>query len=226
MASPGTAAARVRDDGGLVNHNAPLGNAEDQQVTDRVTIAALAAGDPAALDVLYTQYATLVITIIQRIVRDRRIAEELLQEVFLRIWQHGETYQPDRGPVRSWILGVARNLALNELRRQRRRPATLSPPVDPAMPDDPMGRIPDPGPQPDEIAWLRERRELLASALGQLPDVQRSVIDLYAVGYSQSEIASRLNEPLGTVKTRMRRGLIRLRDILPDLEPGRNERME
>jgi len=215
----------IRGNGHLVNDNPPPGNGDEQQTADRSTITALKAGDPAALEVLYNQYATLVITVIQRIVRDRRIAEELLQEVFLRIWQHGETYQPERGHVRSWILGVAHNLALNELRRQRRRPITFSPPANSAsqsgLPDDPIGRTPDPGPQPDDIAWLRERHEQLASALGQLPEVQRSVIDLYAIGYSQSEIASRLNEPLGTVKTRMRRGLLHLRDIVPDLEPSR-----
>ncbi|MDQ3656011.1 MAG: sigma-70 family RNA polymerase sigma factor [Chloroflexota bacterium] len=208
-----------------MNGNPVTGHLADQQRADRRMIAALAAGDPNALETLYNEYATLVITVINRMVRDRQIAEELLQEVFLRIWQHVETYEPERGQVRSWILGVAHNLALNELRRQRRRPAILSSQPDTAgetgMPDDPITRLPDPGLQPDDIAWLRERRARLADALGQLPDVQRAVIGLYANGYSQSEIASRLDEPLGTVKTRMRRGLLRLRDIVHDLEPDR-----
>lgn len=208
-----------------MNGNPVTGHLADQQLADRRTIAALAAGDPGALETLYNEYATLVITVINRMVRDRRIAEELLQEVFLRIWQHGETYEPERGQVRSWILGVAHNLALNELRRQRRRPAIVSSQPETAgetgMPDDPIARMPDPGLQPDDIVWLRERRARLVDALGQLPDVQRAVIGLYANGYSQSEIASRLDEPLGTVKTRMRRGLLRLRDIVHDLEPDR-----
>ena len=208
-----------------MNGNPVTGHLADQQLADRRTIAALAAGDPNALETLYNEYATLVITVINRMVRDRRIAEELLQEVFLRIWQHVETYEPERGQVRSWILGVAHNLALNELRRQRRRPAIVSSQPETAgetgMPDDPIARMPDPGLQPDNIVWLREQRTRLTEALGQLPDVQRAVIGLYANGYSQSEIASRLDEPLGTVKTRMRRGLLRLRDIVHDLEPDR-----
>ncbi len=208
-----------------MNGNPVTGHLADQQLADRRTIAALAAGDPGALETLYNEYATLVITVINRMVRDRRIAEELLQEVFLRIWQHGETYEPERGQVRSWILGVAHNLALNELRRQRRRPAIVSSQPETAgetgMPDDPIARMPDPGLQPDDIVWLREQRNRLTEALGQLPDVQRAVIGLYANGYSQSEIASRLDEPLGTVKSRMRRGLLHLHDIVQDLEPDR-----
>lgn len=208
-----------------MNGNPVTEHLADQQLADRHTIAALAAGDPNALETLYNEYATLVITVINRMVRDRRIAEELLQEVFLRIWQHVETYEPDRGQVRSWILGVAHNLALNELRRQRRRPAIFSSQAEPAgetgMPDDPIARMPDPGLQPDDIVWLRQQRARLADALGQLPEVQRAVIGLYANGYSQSEIASRLDEPLGTVKTRMRRGLLRLRETVHDLEPDR-----
>ncbi len=132
-----------------MNGNPVTGHLADQQLADRRTIAALAAGDPGALETLYNEYATLVITVINRMVRDRRIAEELLQEVFLRIWQHGETYEPERGQVRSWILGVAHNLALNELRRQRRRPAIVSsqPETDgeTGMPDDPIRSHARPG---------------------------------------------------------------------------------
>lgn len=209
----------------LVNGKAVSGHLADQHLADRRTIAALAAGDPYALETLYNQYATLVLAVIHRMVRDRQIAEELLQEVFLRIWQRVETFEPERGQVRNWILGVAHNLALNELRRQRRRPTMLnSPPAstgETGMLDDPIARMPDPGLQPDDIVWLRERRARLADALGQLPEVQRTVIGLYANGYSQSEIATRLHEPLGTVKSRMRRGLLNLREIVHDLEPDR-----
>ncbi len=208
-----------------MNGKAVSGHLADQQLADRRAIAALAAGDPNALETLYNQYATLVMTVIQRMVRDRQIAEELLQEVFLRIWQRVETYEPERGQVRNWILGVAHNLALNELRRQRRRPQILTSQPETAggtgVPDDPLARMPDPGFQPDDIVWLRERRARLADALGQLPEVQRTVIGLYANGYSQSEIATRLHEPLGTVKSRMRRGLLHLREIVHDLEPDR-----
>lgn len=197
---------------------------DDQVLADRRTLAALSAGDPVALERLYDQYATVVMTVIQRMVRDRRIAEELLQDVFLRIWQRAETYEPERGQVRNWILGIAHNLALNELRRQRRRPTIANPGPDPGVtgvPDDPIARMTDPGPQPEELAWLRERQAMIATALAALPVAQRDVIDLYATGYSQSEIAARLGEPLGTIKSRMRRGLLQLRDLVQDLGPER-----
>lgn len=198
---------------------------EDQALADRRTLAALAAGDPAALDRLYHQYAALVMTVTQRMVRDRRLAEELLQDVFLRIWQRAETYEPERGHVRNWILGIAHNLALNELRRQRRRPAIADVGPEPGhdgAPDDPIARMTDPGPLPEEFAWLRERQAMIAGALASLPVAQRDVIRLYATGYSQSEIADRLEEPLGTIKSRMRRGLLQLRDLVPDLGPERH----
>ncbi len=201
------------------------GRPDDQALADRQTLAALATGDPAALERLYDQYATVVITVIQRMVRDRRVAEELLQDVFLRIWQRAETYEPDRGQVRSWILGIAHNLALNELRRQRRRPtiADLGPqPGADGAADDPIARMTAPGPLPEDLAWLRERRSMIATALAALPVAQRDVIDLYATGFSQSEIAARLEEPLGTIKSRMRRGLLQLRELLRDLGPERH----
>lgn len=188
-------------------------------------MAAIAAGDARALEALYDRYATVVFTVIDRVVHDRQIAEDLLQEVYLQAWQRAETYRPERGQARSWLLGIGHNLALNELRRQRRRPTIAetrpASASGPSRPEDPITRMPDPGLQPEEIAWLHERRGRLIAALGQLPTVQRTVIDLYAIGYSQSEIATRLDEPLGTVKTRMRRGLLRLRELVPDLEPER-----
>ncbi len=201
------------------------GRPDDQVHADRRTLAAVATGDPAALERLYDQYATVVMTVIQRMVRDRRIAEELLQDVFLRTWQRAETYEPERGQVRNWILGIAHNLALNELRRQRRRPVIADfgsePGGDGAL-DDPIARLTDSGPLPEDLAWVRERRAIIADALSTLPVAQRDVIDLYATGYSQSEIAARLDEPLGTIKSRMRRGLLQLRDLLPDLGPERH----
>lgn len=194
-----------------------------QQETDLSALSSLGNGDPNALETLYDTYATVTLAVIFRIVRDRAVAEDLLQDVFLRIWQRAETYRPDRGTVRAWILGIAHNTGLNEIRRQRRRPVSADPPGAPgqktAHPEHPLDLIQDPDPDPAEMAWIRERRELIASAMDQVSDVQRTVIELYAAGYSQSEVAARLGEPLGTVKTRMRRGLLQLRKLLPDLSP-------
>ncbi len=173
----------------------------------------LAAGDPAALEALYDRHAGVVFALLVRIVHDRQVAEELLQEAFLRAWQRGDTYEGQRGEVRSWLLGIAHHLALNELRRRRRRPAEAAESRRNAF-DHELAALPDPGREPIEAAWVAVRQQELVRAMAGLPDSQRAVLELFAAGYSQAEIAERLGEPLGTVKTRMRRGLLRLRDEL------------
>jgi RNA polymerase sigma-70 factor (ECF subfamily) len=200
------------------------GQRTKEQLVDQRTISALAAGDPDALETLYDLYAGIALAVISRMIRDRRVAEELVQELFLRVWQHAGNYQHDRGQVRSWILGIAHNLALNELRSQRRRPLAADPPTAATSEDpeyDPMANMPDPGAGPDQVAWLRDRRRHLAGAIEQLPPAQRAVLELYGAGHSQSEIARSLDEPLGTVKSRMRRGLQLLRDSVSELEQDR-----
>ena len=185
----------------------------DEPDHDRRLIGRLAAGDEAALEALYDRHAYVVRAVVLRVVGDRAVADELLQEAFLRVWQHAGAYDGAVGGVRPWLLGVAHNLALNELRRRRRRPQE-EPADDEHGTGTPLTLLPDPGPEPDEAAWAAARRARLRQALAQLPETQRWVVALYAEGHSQSEIAVRLGQPLGTVKTRMRRGLLLLRDIL------------
>lgn len=185
----------------------------EQPEQDQQLIARLAAGETGALEALYDRHAGPVFTLLLRIVADRQIAEELLQEVFLRAWQHAGAYQQARGRVPSWLFGIAHNLAINEVRRQRRRPQDF-PVGGAAHREQELAVLPDPAPAPPDAAWARLRREELIRALDHLPPPQRSAIALFAAGYSQSEIANRLGEPLGTVKSRMRRGLHTLRDLL------------
>ncbi len=196
------------------------GQRTKEQLADQRTMSALAAGDPDALETLYDLYGGIALAVIGRMIRDRRVAEELVQELFLRVWQHAGGYQRDRGQVRSWILGIAHNLALNELRSQRRRPLAADRPTAATSEDpeyDPTANMADPGPGPEQIAWLRERRLHLVEAIEQLPPAQRAVLELYGAGHSQSEIARSLDEPLGTIKSRMRRGLQQLRDSVGEL---------
>ena len=180
---------------------------EDEQLVRR-----LIGGDSAALDPLYDRYAGVAFALILRIVGERQVAEELLQEVFLRAWQRADSYQEARGRFPSWLLGIAHNLAIDELRRRRRQPQTV---VERAEAERDLWALPDPGPDVAGEAWARVRREQIGEALAQLPQAQRVAIELaYFGGYSQSEIALRLGEPLGTVKTRIRLGLRKLRDIV------------
>jgi len=174
----------------------------------------MAAGEAAAMDTLYARHAGVVFSVILRVVRERTLAEDVLQEAFLRAWQHAGSFDPGRGQVRPWVIRIGHNLALNELRRQRHRAQTLQP-ADRPDAIDPLTALPDPGPGPADEALATMRRADVDDALGSLPDEQRSVLVLYAAGYSQSEIAARTDAPLGTVKSRMRLGLRRLRDALP-----------
>jgi RNA polymerase sigma-70 factor (ECF subfamily) len=183
-----------------------------ETVSDDELIAALVAGEVAALAALYARHAQLVFSMLMRIVGDRSAAEDLLQEAFLRAWQHAHTFDENRGTVRGWLVRIAHNLALNELRRQRRRPHTHRRASSDEADDEVAGS--GAGPDPAVDAWCSIRDDGLAQALSQLPPAQRAVLSLYAAGFSQSEIATNLGQPLGTVKSRMRRALFHLREAL------------
>jgi RNA polymerase sigma-70 factor (ECF subfamily) len=200
-------------------HDRPrsLGALPYDDVPDEALIAALVAGEPEALGALYDRHARVVFSVIMRIAGDRDVAEEILQEVFLRAWQQAHTFDETRGTVRFWLHRIAHNLTLNELRRRQRRPQVQRrlPMVD-SEGDDYADGVAT-GQDPAVDAWCAVRDAELAHALDQLPPGQRAVLLLYAEGFSQSEIAAKLGEPLGTVKSRMRRALCRLREALPTL---------
>jgi RNA polymerase sigma-70 factor (ECF subfamily) len=184
-------------------------------VPDDALIAAIVAGEAGALGALYDRHATVVFALLTRILGDREGAEDLLQEVFLRAWQQARTYDESRGAVRCWLNGIAHNLALNELRRRGRRPRLWQRLAGNDDGDDAYISFIDPAPGPDTSACCRVRDGSMALALERLPQAQRDVLALYAAGFSQSEIAAKLGEPLGTVKSRMRRALCQLRESLP-----------
>jgi RNA polymerase sigma-70 factor, ECF subfamily len=186
-------------------------------VPDDALIAALVAGETEALGALYDRHAHVVISLLVRIVGDRETAEELLQEAFLRAWQQAHTFDETRGTVRCWMCGIAHNLALNELRRRQRRPQVQGRTANADSGSDAYDGCVESGPDPAADAWRATRDAELANALDQLAPGQRAVLELYAAGYSQSEISTILSEPLGTVKSRMRRALCHLREALPAL---------
>jgi RNA polymerase sigma-70 factor (ECF subfamily) len=181
---------------------------------DSELLARVRRADETALAALYDRYAGLVVTVALRVVGDREVAEEILQDTFLRCWNGAETYQPSRGHVAGWLMGIARNRAIDVLRsrqhkaRQRERIA-LPDADDPHQPGN-----------PDETESV-VLRHTVATALATLPLNQRQVIELaYYGGLSQTEIAQRLGEPLGTVKSRTRTAMDRLRVLLgPHVRP-------
>jgi RNA polymerase sigma-70 factor (ECF subfamily) len=186
----------------------------DRAGEDEALIARLAAGDRSALGLLYDRYAGPVYALVLRIIADRQAAEDLLQEVFLRVWQRAATYQATRGRPLTWVLGIAHNLAIDEVRRRQRRPQGVEE-RDDATVDNLLAVVPSEEPGPAEQAWERLCRAQISAALQQLPPAQRAIIELaYFEGYTQSQMAERLGEPLGTVKTRLRLGMQKLRELL------------
>jgi RNA polymerase sigma-70 factor (ECF subfamily) len=178
---------------------------------DEALLARVAAGDSRALEALYDRYARVVYATALRMLGAPDLAEEVVQETFWRVWRRSSTFQSGRGQVSSWILGIAHNLAIDELRRQRARPSPVYDEADrPVLRDREDGRADVVG-----AALEEEQRRLISAALEQIPAEQREAIELaYFGGLSQSEIAERLQNPLGTIKTRIRLGLQKLRDIL------------
>lgn len=171
-------------------------------------IRKMASGDRDAFGRFYDRYASLVYPLIVRIVRERGDADDVLQEVFWEAWQAASAYDPSRGSPEAWIVMRARTRSIDRVRAVRRRSETFVAPVDEAVAAAPAG----PG---GDAADRAADRGLVTGALARLPEAQRELIELaYYGGLTQTEIAERLKQPLGTVKTRMRIGLERLREIV------------
>jgi RNA polymerase sigma factor (sigma-70 family) len=163
-----------------------------------------------ALAVLYDRYGRVAYGLALRVVRDPALAEDAVQEGFLAVWRSADRFLAERAKPSTWILTLVHRRAVDLVRREERRRA------------DPLESAPDPaGRGADEEVGLRNRRQIVQDALGQLPDDQRQALELaYYGGLTQSELAERLGVPLGTIKSRMFTGLSRLRDLLAaaDLE--------
>ena len=169
-------------------------------------VRAMAAGDRDAFARFYDRYAPLVFPLVLRIVRDRAEAADVLQDTFWEAWRSAHAYDPARGTPEAWIVMRARTRAIDRVRGMRRRAETFVAPVDEAAAADVSVR--------DAAAGAQDR-QLVASALARLPEAQRQVIELaYYAGLTQTEIAERLEQPLGTVKGRIRQALARLREVV------------
>ncbi len=178
--------------------------AEDERLVTRV-----AAGDRRAFEALYDRYAATVFGLALKMLGDREVAEDAVQEIFWRVWRRLGSFDRSRA-FAPWLFGIAHNYCIDELRRRKVRPQQVyeddDHPILSGIPDDT-----DIG----ETAILTEQRQVVRSALEQLPEEQRQALLLaYFGGLTQQEIAAQLGNPLGTVKTRMRLGLQKLRALL------------
>ena len=167
--------------------------------------------DQAAFARLYDKYSPLIYTIVVRMVQSTGEAEDLLQEIFMQIWNKASLFSESKGSVYTWIVTIARRKAIDRLRSKDNvsRGASLD--------EDSTLAIPDPAPKADPLLATisAEHESLMKSAFALLGEDQRTVLEMgFYEGFTHVQIAERLNVPLGTVKTRMRQGLIRLRDHL------------
>ena len=175
--------------------------------SDEQVLEAVGRGDDDALGELYDRFGRLAFHLAFRILRDRALAEDAVQEAFLAVWRSADAYKRERAKPSTWILTVVHRRAVDLVRREQRRRG------------EPLEVAPEPSSGPaDEDAALRDRRAAVQAALTELPGEQRQALELaYYGGLTQSELAERLGVPLGTVKSRMFAGLGRLRELLqPD----------
>jgi RNA polymerase sigma-70 factor, ECF subfamily len=177
---------------------------------DETLIRLIAQSQEQALAQLYDRYHRLIFSLALAIVNDRATAEEITLDVFMRVWQKAGTYRAEQAKVSTWLTHIARHHAIDVLRRRAAR-------VDHSAVywEESIFHIESSGPDPQESAELSLRRERIHTALAKLPPEQKQALILaYFGGYTQSQIAELLAQPLGTIKTRLRLALQKLREFL------------
>jgi RNA polymerase sigma factor (sigma-70 family) len=180
-------------------------------LSDEALVALVARADDSALAELYDRFGHVAYGLALRVVRDPGLAEDAVQEAFLAVWRSAARFVPERAKASTWILTLVHRRAVDIVRREEPRRT------------EPLEAAPQPSANlTEDEAWLRLRRTRVQEALRRLPDQQREALELaYFGGFTQSELADRLGEPLGTIKSRMFTGLARLRELLADT--GREE---
>jgi RNA polymerase sigma-70 factor, ECF subfamily len=176
-------------------------------LSDEAVVALVARSDDEALAELYDRFGRVAYGLALRVLRDERLAEDAVQEAFLAAWRNADRFMPERAKVSTWLLTLVHRRAVDLVRREDRRRAEPLPERAQAAP---IGSA-------EEDAWLRLERERVQAALRKLPDQQREALELaYYGGFTQSELAERLGQPVGTIKSRMFAGLARLRELLAE----------
>jgi len=179
-------------------------------LSDEALVALVARSDDLALAELYDRHGRVAFGLALRVLRDRGLAEDTVQEAFLAVWRNAGRFMAERSKASTWILMLVHRRAVDRVRREARRTVE---PLD-AAPEDAGG------PSAEEAAWLSLERSRVREALKTLPDPQREAIELaFYAGFTQSELAERLGVPLGTIKSRIFAGLARLRELLQEAIP-------
>ncbi|HEY6186607.1 MAG TPA: sigma-70 family RNA polymerase sigma factor [Pyrinomonadaceae bacterium] len=179
---------------------------DEAQTLDSELLHAVARGDEAALASLYDRYRLILFGLILRILHSRPEAEDILQDVFIQVWKTAANFDESRGRPFTWLVTLARSRAIDRLRALGSRQRVA---------DEAMQAAPESTSDSEADALQSEQRGVVRAALKELPAEQREALVLaYFEGLTQTEIAARLGAPLGTIKTRMRSGMIKLRELL------------
>jgi RNA polymerase sigma factor (sigma-70 family) len=179
-------------------------------LSDEALVALIARGQEQALAELYDRLGRVAYGLAYRVLRDGALAEDAVQEGFLALWRTAAGFVPERAKASTWVMTLVHRRAVDLVRREERRRAE---PLEPATAETAeTGSV-------EDSALLRFERDRVQRALRELPDAQREAIELaYYGGFTQSELAERLGQPLGTIKSRMFTGLARLRELLDETE--------
>ena len=185
---------------------------EGKQPTDAALMERVLQRDSTALEVLYDRYGRPVYSLVLRISQQPASAEEIVQDVFLQLWRSAERFQSSRGPLEPWLFTMARNRALDFLRLKREKQRRREDSTDSDLPFSAVAR-----PDPEGDIDRSRRTEKVRALMSSLPDAQRRAIELaFFEGMSHSEISEAMGEALGTVKSWIRGGLLRLRESLEE----------
>jgi RNA polymerase sigma-70 factor (ECF subfamily) len=194
------------------------------EADDGSLVAQLRIGDAAAFAALYDRYAPQVHGVARVILRDEHLAEEATHDVFLGLWRQPQAFDPARGPFVAWLLRIARNRAIDLVRRRREEPFAVPPRGEAEPWTHPVDRLVDPEPDPADQAVGRFVGQEVRAALARLSPDHRRLLELaYFGGLTQREIAERLDRPLGTVKTQIRTAMQRLADLLEGFDPSSDQ---
>lgn len=178
--------------------------------SDEALLNAIAGGSAGAMESLYQRYSRILYSLAYRMVADHQVAEDLLQDAFLAIWRRATTYSPQTGTARSWLISILHHRTIDYLRRVRRRSSIQEAPLEELELNESIAH-----PDAWDTAWQSVKSSHVREALMKIPTEQRLVIELaYFQGWTHTEIAEGTQIPLGTIKARMRLGLLHLRQVL------------
>jgi len=182
---------------------------------DEHLLRRLQNGDFEAVEELYNRHNRAAFGLAYRILNDAGAAEDAVQEVFLRVWRNPGSYDSARGKFATWLMSVVHNQCIDQLRKKRGQTVSF----DQEESQERLNYLAEKAPALEEEVWVKLRHDLIQQALERLPVEQRKLLELaFFGGYTHNEIAERTGQPLGTVKSRIRQGLLKLKGILQSLQ--------